>query len=137
MDRNPGSSRPLGTVITPAFNAEKFIAETLDSVLAQTYDNFEIVVADDGSTDRTPEIVKARYPRARYFRQPNGRQPAARNLRLRHARGDMIAFSRGRLAEYAMAQFLVGVGKTKPSFFIGEVRDRFEHAPPWAGTRWL
>lgn len=92
MDQDSIANRPLVSVITPAFNAEQYVAETLDSVFAQTYDNYEVIVADDGSTDRTAEIVKARYPKARYFWQPNGGQPAARNLGLRHARGDMIAF---------------------------------------------
>ena len=48
---------PLITVITPAYNAERFIKETLDSVLAQSMENWEMIVIDDGSTDRTREVV--------------------------------------------------------------------------------
>lgn len=56
----------LVSIIMPLFNSERFVGETLDSVLAQTYGNWELVVVDDCSTDRSPDIVKA-------FSQRDGR----------------------------------------------------------------
>ena len=85
-------NRLLVSVIITAYNAESTIAETLESVFSQTYDNLEVIVADDGSTDRTAEIIKTQYPTVKYFFQHNRGQPAARNLGIRHARGSLIAF---------------------------------------------
>ena len=50
--------KPLISVIIPAYNAQAFIAQTLESVIAQTYSNLEILVVDDGSSDRTAEIIR-------------------------------------------------------------------------------
>ena len=83
---------PLVSVIITAYNAERYIAETLESVFAQTYSNFEVIVADDGSTDGTRELVQTRFASVHYLCQPNAGQASARNLGLRHARGDLIAF---------------------------------------------
>ncbi len=82
----------LVSVVITAYNAEKYIGETLRSVFAQTYKPIEIVVADDGSTDGTAHIIKTDFPDVRYIYQPNAGQPAARNAGIRHARGEFIAF---------------------------------------------
>jgi len=76
----------LVSVVMPAFDVEDFIAEALESVLAQTYSPVEIVVVDDGSGDRTPEIAAAHG--VRVVRQPHRGPAAARNAGLAIARGD-------------------------------------------------
>lgn len=85
---------PLVSVVIPAFNAEAFIAHTLDSVLAQTYQNFEVWVVDDGSCDQTAAIVEQfmqQDQRIRLLHQKNAGVAAARNLGIQHAQGDYIA----------------------------------------------
>jgi len=73
---------------------ERFIVETLHSVQAQTFRDWEAVVVDDGSTDRTAEIVQSftADPRIRLIRQPNSSQAVARNTGIHHSTGEFIAF---------------------------------------------
>jgi glycosyltransferase involved in cell wall biosynthesis len=78
--------------IVPVFNAERYLTETLNSILAQSYAQTEIIVADDGSTDRTAEQVASYGSRIRYVRQPNAGPAAARNLGLSVAQGEFVAF---------------------------------------------
>ena len=80
------------SVVITAYNADCFIAETLESIFAQTCSNFEVLIADDGSTDGTRELVQSRFPKAHYFWQLNVGQPSARNLGIIHVQGDHIAF---------------------------------------------
>ena len=85
---------PLISVIIPAYNAENFIAKTLASVVAQTYRHLEILVVDDGSSDRTQSIVQAmalKDPRIKPFKQINAGVAAARNTGIEKARGEYIA----------------------------------------------
>ncbi|WP_162560150.1 glycosyltransferase family 2 protein [Methylotetracoccus oryzae] len=87
-------NRPLISVIIPAYNAERTLADTLDSILAQTYGNIEVLVVDDGSTDATAAIVldyAQRDVRVCLLQQPNGGVAAARNQGLAAARGDYVA----------------------------------------------
>jgi glycosyltransferase involved in cell wall biosynthesis len=86
----------LVSVVIPAYNAEAWIAESIASVLRQTYQKIEIILVDDGSTDRTPEIATAllragSFPH-RVFRQPNLGAAKARNKGWRDARGQWIQF---------------------------------------------
>lgn len=84
---------PRITVVIPAFNAEAFLPETLDSVEAQTYRDWEVVVADDASTDRTAEVVDSRGGRFRAVHSEVNEGPAgARNRALREASGELVAF---------------------------------------------
>jgi GT2 family glycosyltransferase len=83
---------PKISVIIPAYNAGAYIARAIDSVLAQTYQDFEIIVIDDGSTDNTRERVAAYSNRVTYLYQPNSERSAARNRGLRAASGDFFAF---------------------------------------------
>jgi glycosyltransferase involved in cell wall biosynthesis len=81
---------PLVTVVVAAYNGERFLRETLESLFAQDFDSFEAVFVDDGSEDATGEIAKS-FP-VRYVRQENQGLPAARNAGFALARGDLIAF---------------------------------------------
>ncbi len=85
---------PLVSVIIPTYNAELFIARTLNSVLKQTYQNLEIIIVDDGSNDGTAEIIQQYQQtdaRVRLLQQANAGVAAARNLAIGHAKGELIA----------------------------------------------
>jgi len=89
-----GVRSPLVSVIIPAYNAARYIERTLESVLAQTYPNLEIIVVDDGSSDTTPEIVQAwteRDGRVQLVQQANGGVAIARNTGIAQANGEFIA----------------------------------------------
>jgi GT2 family glycosyltransferase len=81
------------SVIVPAFNAARTVGSTIRSVLAQTRQDFEVVVVDDGSTDSTIELVREfeRDPRIRLLRQSNGGPSAARNTGIAAARGGYVS----------------------------------------------
>ena len=83
-------SDSLVSVVIPVHNGGRFLAEAIDSVLAQGYPHREVVVVDDGSTDDSPAIARARP--VRYQRQENQGVAAARNAGLAAARGELIAF---------------------------------------------
>jgi glycosyltransferase involved in cell wall biosynthesis len=84
--------QPLISCIVPVFNGERYLREALDSILAQTYRPLEIVIADDGSTDGTAAVVATFGDQVRYIRQANQSPSSARNLGIRVASGDFIAF---------------------------------------------
>ncbi|MFZ5823279.1 MAG: glycosyltransferase [Bacillota bacterium] len=80
------------TILIPTYNHQRYLAEAVESALHQTYTDREVVVVDDGSTDRTPEIL-ARYGRAiRVIRTENGGTPSALNTGIGAARGEWIAW---------------------------------------------
>ncbi|PUA27570.1 MAG: hypothetical protein B0W54_13475 [Cellvibrio sp. 79] len=82
------------SIIVPAYNAEKFIESTINSILSQDFSDFEIIVINDGSTDSTEEKVKAiglLDERVKYVAQPNSGGPAKpRNVGISHAKGEFI-----------------------------------------------
>jgi glycosyltransferase involved in cell wall biosynthesis len=80
------------SIIIPAYNAEKYIAETVESVLAQSFRDLECIVVDDGSIDRTGEIVRGFGERVRNICQDNAERSAARNRGIALASGDYIGF---------------------------------------------
>ena len=82
----------LVTCIIPVYNGEPYLGEALESVLNQTYRSVEVIVVDDGSTDRTPEVVASYGSRVSYRRQANAGAPSARNLGLGAASGEWIGF---------------------------------------------
>jgi len=83
---------PLVTIVIPTYNRAALLRETLDSVSAQTFRDYEIVVVDDGSTDHTAQMIARRAEPIRYFRQRNEGASSARNHGLREARGSLVAF---------------------------------------------
>jgi glycosyltransferase involved in cell wall biosynthesis len=86
------SSR-LVSVIIPVFNCERFVAEAVESALAQTYRPIEIIVVDDGSTDGSGDVAKSfKDQEVRYFHQPNNGVGAARNQGTNLAQGSYFAF---------------------------------------------
>jgi len=85
------NSNQLVSIIIPVFNAEDYIARAIQSGLDQTYSPVEILVVDDGSTDGTAGIVKS-FKEVKYFYQSNQGCASARNLGLKHSKGDFIAF---------------------------------------------
>ena len=84
----------LVSIITPTWNSDRFISETIESVLSQTYQDWELIIVDDCSTDNTKEIVeKYLDPRIKYSRLgKNSGAAIARNIALRIAKGKWIAF---------------------------------------------
>lgn len=92
LDSATADSPPLISVVMPAFNAEAYIVDAIASVRSQRVDAMEIIVVDDGSTDRTCAIVESMGPPVRLLRQENRGPAAARNAGLRAARGEFIAF---------------------------------------------
>jgi glycosyltransferase involved in cell wall biosynthesis len=85
------SARPLVSVIIPVFNGERYLAAAIESVLAQDYAPWELIVVDDGSTDSSADIAR-RCPDARFLSQPNQGNGAAKNTGLAVARGELLAF---------------------------------------------
>jgi len=84
----------LVSVIIPTYNRADYIVETIKSVLCQTYQKFEIIIVDDGSTDNTGDLIKLiNDPRLKYIYQSNSGLPASpRNNGIKAAKGDFIAF---------------------------------------------
>lgn len=81
------------SVVMPCLDGERHIQAAIDSVLAQTFHDFELIVVDNGSTDRTPEILRSIVdPRVRVLSLSDRGVSRARNLGLREARGDLVAF---------------------------------------------
>ena len=88
-------STSLISVIVPSYNAESFLDETLESVLSQTYENWECIIVNDGSTDNTEEIAKKwceKDTRFRYIYIKNGGLSSARNYGIKESKAEYIAF---------------------------------------------
>lgn len=85
------NSLPLVSVIVPCYNSEEFILDCLKSILAQDYENYEVIVVDDGSTDRSLELIKS-CPEVKVVSQSNAGACVARNKGLYESRGKYIKF---------------------------------------------
>ena len=117
----------------PVYNGEQFLEASLESALAQDYDPFELIVCDDGSTDRTPEILAA-FPSLRVVRRERGGAAAARNAAVAASAGDLLAFfdaddlwPSNRLS--LQAQYLIDHPET--ACVLG--RQEWMNPPPWLG----
>src|SRR3977135_604635 len=90
-------SKPYVSVLLDTYNHEQYIEQAITSVLEQDMSmaNVEILVVDDGSTDRTPEIIRKFEPRVRVLSKPNGGQASAFNFALPQTNGDIIAMLDG------------------------------------------
>lgn len=84
---------PFFSIVIPTYNRAHLIAKTIESILAQNYIDFEIIVVDDGSKDNTREVVNSfTDPRINYYLKDNGERGAARNYGVKKANGDFINF---------------------------------------------
>jgi glycosyltransferase involved in cell wall biosynthesis len=84
--------RPLVSVVVPVYNGARYLRRAIDSALAQTYRDVEVLVVDDGSKDDSPEVIAGYGPRLRALRQANGGVARARNAAIRASSGELIAF---------------------------------------------
>lgn len=88
--------KPNISIIIPVYNVEAYLADCLDSILAQTFESFEVILVDDGSTDGSPAIAQkyadAHSEQIRYYRKENGGPGLARNFGISKAKGDYLMF---------------------------------------------
>ncbi len=115
--------KPLISVLIDTYNHERFIEQAIVSVLEQDFSSAEteILVVDDGSTDRTPEIVRKFEPRIHSIRKPNGGQVSAFNAGIAKARGEIIAFLDGDdwWADAKMSQVVAAFEKNQQIAAVG------------------
>ena len=83
---------PKVSIIIPVYNGEMYIKEAIDSALAQTYKNFEVIVVNDGSSDKTDEICKSYGSKIRYFKKENGGVSTALNLGIKKMNGEYFSW---------------------------------------------
>ena len=116
------SAAPFVSVVIPTYNRSQMLCDCVDSVLASTFTDFEIIIVDDASTDDTEEVVRSRYlwshPNIRYYRSPaNLMVCGARNTGIRLARGTCFLFlDNDNLVRPNMLGELVACAKTHPEF---------------------
>jgi glycosyltransferase involved in cell wall biosynthesis len=84
--------RPLVSIIMPTYNCGPYISAAIDSVLAQEYQNYELIIIDDGSTDDTEKVLKQYKGNFNYIKQNNAGPSAARNRGIKESRGEILAF---------------------------------------------
>jgi glycosyltransferase involved in cell wall biosynthesis len=127
---------PLISVIIPVFNRERYLAEAIDSVFAQTYAAVELIVVDDGSTDGSASIAQRYSPQLRYHYQSNQGISAARNTGILLATGEYLAFLDSddlwlpnklslQMAAFAIDSELDAVFGYVQQFFSPEVDEQF------------
>lgn len=112
---------PKVSVIIPTYNLCDLLRSTIDSVLAQTLGNLELIIVDDGSTDDTRDVVQSiEDRRVRYFHKDNGGTPSARNYGLARAKGEFVAFlDHDDLWPPNYLDVMIGNLEKKPEFGLG------------------
>ena len=115
---------PLVSVIVPVYKAEKWLHRCVDSILAQTMEDFELLLIDDGSPDRSGEICDeyaVKDARVRVFHKENGGVSSARNLGLDNAQGEWISFIDA--DDWVEVDYLAGLTeKLDADFILGGVK---------------
>jgi glycosyltransferase involved in cell wall biosynthesis len=133
-------SQPLVSIIIPTYNRKHYIADAIDSCLAQTYPNCEIIVVDDGSTDDTEAFLRNRYGgQIRYIYQDNQGPAIARNTGIATAKGELIQFCDAddqlvknkiqRCVDYLLAYPTVAVVHTYYQFVASDGKTPLETPP--------
>jgi glycosyltransferase involved in cell wall biosynthesis len=126
-------SRPLVSGIMPAWNAEEFIGEALQSIQAQDYEPFELIVVDDGSDDRTGEIARS-FAGVRVIRQDHAGRATACNTAIAAATGDFItAFDADDYWPANRISLQVGYLLEHPDVGCVLGRQEWINPPPWLG----
>ncbi len=121
------------SVIIPVYNGSRYLATTLESVLAQSYPLHEIIVIDDGSTDSSPDILRSYGERLRVTRQENQGVAPARNAGLLQVTGDVITFiDQDDLWPAGRTEALVGALQSSPDALlaVGQVEILYERSRP-------
>ena len=89
------STKPFFSIITPTYNRVSFLEEMIASVAAQTFQNYEHIIVDDGSTDETEQLIsglKENHPQIVYIKQENKGRSVARNVGIEAAKGEYVCF---------------------------------------------
>jgi teichuronic acid biosynthesis glycosyltransferase TuaG len=115
-------SKPLVSVIMPAYNAQQYIAESIQSVQAQSYTNWELIIVDDNSSDGTAAIINQFVQtdaRIKYLFQDRGKQGKARNMAIKNSRGTYIAFlDADDLWDKSKLEIQVNIIETRPDIIL-------------------
>jgi glycosyltransferase involved in cell wall biosynthesis len=130
------SSKPLVSIIIPCYNCRKFLREAIESALAQSYSNVEVVVVDDGSTDETPAILQS-YP-AKFVQQTHQGVSAARNHGIRASSGEYLVFMDcdDLLLPDAVATGLATLEKNPNCGMVVGAHNLIKQSGEWIATRY-
>jgi glycosyltransferase involved in cell wall biosynthesis len=126
-------SKPLVTAFMPVYNGEAFLESAIESILAQDYEPFEVVVCDDGSTDGTPDILR-RYPTVKTVTQENRGRAAACNTAIEASSGEFLAgFDDDDLWPVNRLSMQAAYLVERPELDCVLGRQEWMNPPPWLG----
>lgn len=91
MSDRTQQKKPLVSVVVPVYERPAFIVHCLESVMSQTFHDYEVIVVDDGSKDNTAHVIQKKFPQVKYLHQENRGVSTARNLAVKNSRGRFIA----------------------------------------------